>query len=320
MPDFIDNLRNNINSNINDKITVRTGEITAVNDDGTYDVKIAQSDSAYPDVETIDYNAQFSKGEIVDIIFEYGNKESPKIVGTAKKIAQDPKEVEVDYSGDGGKQTETVTVNSEGETSDACLAKQDLDYDTAHDAESADIAIDIISYEYIGIGYVYAEGTLDPEQWEADWYHTLYRGYLLFDTSSIPTDATITSAVLYIYKIEVASTSDNHFDIVIQNGQPTYPHNPPVLGDYNKSYYSNNGGSINTNSLNTDAYSTITLNSNGRAWINKGGMTKLCLRSSREIAGISWDTAETEHLEILGIWAAEKGEGYRPKLEITYDI
>lgn len=112
MSKFAKKIKDSIDKSIDHKTTIRTGEITVDNGDGTYDVKISQSDSAYPDVETMYYNAVFSVGEIVDIGFEYGCKESPKIMGHSKTIAQEPKEVEVDYSG-GGTQTVTTTVYSE---------------------------------------------------------------------------------------------------------------------------------------------------------------------------------------------------------------
>ena len=313
----------NIVDHIKYRTTVMTGEITKVNNDGTYNIKIAQSGAAYPNVETLDYNAFFSRGEIVDIAFEYGSRELPKIMGTAKKIAQEPKEVEVDYSGEkaGGRITETVTINSVGNISDGYLAKQGLDYNTAHNAEVADVIFttEIPAGYLLGIGYVYCKGTLDPEQWPADWHHTIYRTYLYFDTSSIPVHATITDAKLYIYKHDMSSSITDAFDVVIQNGQPDYPSDPLTKNDYNKNFYSNNGGSINSNSLLNDSYSNIILNSNGRAWINKDGITKLCLRSSREIAGISWNVNEEEYVNILGIYSSEQGEGYRPYLTITYE-
>ena len=99
MSNFIKDIIKNANEQIKYKNTVTTGEITVDNGDGTYDVKITNASSAYPNVETINYDAVFSVGEIVDIIFEQGCKESPKIIGHSKKIKQEPKQVEVDYSG-----------------------------------------------------------------------------------------------------------------------------------------------------------------------------------------------------------------------------
>lgn len=98
MSDHFDKLNRNIIDQIQYRGTMVTGEITKDNGDGTYDVKIAQADKAYPYVETAFPNMVFGVGEIVLITNEYGNKEMPRILGYAKKIAQHPIDVEVDYS------------------------------------------------------------------------------------------------------------------------------------------------------------------------------------------------------------------------------
>jgi hypothetical protein len=102
MSNFIDDIIKNANDQIKYKETVVTGEVTADNGDGTYNVKIANSPTAYPNVETATYGDTFSVGEIAIITFEYGNKEMPRLWGHAKKIAQSPVNVEVDYSGSAG--------------------------------------------------------------------------------------------------------------------------------------------------------------------------------------------------------------------------
>lgn len=99
LPNFSDSIEKNIIRHIKYRGTIRTGEITADNGDETYDVKIAMSDQAYPDVETLYPNDVFQVGEIVTLAFEYGSKEIPKIIGHGKKVAQDPVDVIVDYSG-----------------------------------------------------------------------------------------------------------------------------------------------------------------------------------------------------------------------------
>jgi hypothetical protein len=315
MPDFIDNLRNNINSNINDKITVRTGEITAVNDDGTYDVKIAQSDSAYPDVETIDYNAQFSKGEIVDIIFEYGNKESPKIVGTAKKIAQDPKEVEVDYSGDGGKQTEVVTVYSDIAKNMTSWYEEDPPPEQG--GQAAEEMYLIVHHKTEG--NLLDNNGLAIGQYQYRWElptrigFCLYRCFLFFDLSSIPENAKVISAILSVYVVTDGDISEQDFYVVIQDGQPNYPHNPAVNGDYYYQNYKNNGGQVTTLGLSENAYTNISLNTNGKNWLNMENLTKLCLRSSKDIAGIMPIYLSDEFIII-------DNSDYPPKLTITYEI
>jgi len=99
LPNFSDSIGKNIIRQIKYRGTIRTGEVIADNGDGTYDVKIALSDETYPNVETIHYDMVFNVGEIAVIGFEYGSKELPKIIGHSKKVAQDPVNVEVDYSG-----------------------------------------------------------------------------------------------------------------------------------------------------------------------------------------------------------------------------
>jgi len=99
LPNFIDSIEKNVIRHIKYRGTIRTGEITADNGNETYDVKIAMSDQSYPSVETLYPNDVFQVGEIVTLGFEYGSKEIPKILGHGKKVAQEPVEIEVDYSG-----------------------------------------------------------------------------------------------------------------------------------------------------------------------------------------------------------------------------
>ncbi|MBE3120757.1 MAG: hypothetical protein IMZ53_14075, partial [Thermoplasmata archaeon] len=110
--------------------------------------------------------------------------------------------------------------------------------------------------------------------------YNIYRGFVFFNTSTLPANAYLDSATLSLYKKDDYSTTD--FAITIQNGQPTYPHNPMQSSDYNKNDYSGNGGALNT-SLFTSGYNAIIMNN--LSWINKTGTTKLCLRSSRDISG-----------------------------------
>jgi hypothetical protein len=146
-------------------------------------------------------------------------------------------------------------------------------------------------------------------QYKFKTYYYIYRGFLFFNTSSIPANANITNATLSLYKYTDYSSTD--FDIVVQNGQPTYPHDPLQSGDFNKNYYSGNGGSLNTLNF-VNGRNNISLTNYN--WINKEGMTKLCIRSSREING----TAPTGN-EHIAVFSSEKGAPtYAPSLIITY--
>ncbi len=136
----------------------------------------------------------------------------------------------------------------------------------------------------------------------------IYRGFVFFNTSTLPSSAYLDDATLSLYKKDDYSTTD--FDITIQNGQPTYPHNPMQSGDYYRSYYSGNGGSLNTSRF-TSGYNAIALSNLN--WINNTGITKLCLRSSRDISG----TAPTGS-EYVNVHSSEFLGMCPPKLVIHY--
>ena len=156
-----------------------------------------------------------------------------------------------------------------------------------------------------------SELILVGQAYDGNYY--IYRGFLYFDTSSIPDGATILSANLTLHmKLESPTAS---FDLIIQNGQPTYPHMPMQAGDYYQGYYMGNGGSISSSEISGSDYGAynITLNSNGLEWINKEGVTKLCLRTSRDILKV-----QPSDYEFVRIHAYEKGSEYAPKLIVKY--
>ena len=102
--------------------------------------------------------------------------------------------------------------------------------------------------------------------------------------------------------------------MVVQNGQPTYPHDPAVVGDYDKSFYSGDGGRLDTSLVPIGGSGLdnvpLILNLSGRSWINLGGITKLVFRSLGDINGASDGQNNTFSLARSG--------GLMPKLEITF--
>ena len=196
--------------------------------------------------------------------------------------------------------TETVTFYSSN--SDGNIAAESTTYQTAHDATLGK-AVDNIS-STLAVGQIQHTNGI----------YEIGRGYLFFDTSTIPDDATITSATLSIWINTDFSEQD--FDITIQNGQPIYPHDPLVIEDYYYSNYSGSGGSQNTSNFILGEYSSITLNETGISWINKTGTTKLCLRSSRDIDSTSPVPDRKEYITVAANEFAIPDK--TAKLEITY--
>jgi len=178
-------------------------------------------------------------------------------------------------------------------TSDGRIYTSNAVYDTAWTAASG-----TVDSSNTGIGQFISGGT-----------YSIFRSFFYFDTSPIPDDATITNGTLKLYGN--TDVSDTDFLMTIQNGQPTYPTDPMAATDYNKVYYSGDGGSLTTVGFTTTGYNNIPLNAAGLTWISKTGTTKLCVRSSREIAG----TAPTGN-EIVAVEVAEGA--HDPQLVVNY--
>lgn len=140
----------------------------------------------------------------------------------------------------------------------------------------------------------------------------VFRGTLFFDTSSLPDDATITSATLSLYGY--SNTSQTDFNITVVNGSVlNEPLESTDYGDLRSQTVS--GGAFDTAGFSTSGYNDIPLNETGMGWISKMGITKFGLRSSRDITS----TAPTAS-ELVEIWTSEKGAGYQPKFVVTYTM
>lgn len=185
-------------------------------------------------------------------------------------------------------------------SSDGNTFVNDVVYNTAWAATDADSVAD-------------TEVSLRIGQWTGFGWFEVLRSGVYFDTSSLPDACNITSSTLGLYGKTDASATD--FLMTIQNGQPTYPHDPMVSGDHNKANYSGDGGTFNTSGFNTTGYNSFSLNATGISWISKTGTTKFFIRSSRDISG-----TQPTGAEYVNVYSYEQGVGYRPKLVVTYAI
>ena len=110
--------------------------------------------------------------------------------------------------------------------------------------------------------------------------YSIQRGAHLLDARILPPGAEIIEAT-YNFEVDLDQT-DVDFDLVIQslNAAP-YPFS---LSTYNKAYFSGDGGSKNTAGM--SGIVTIDLNEVGISWISLTEITKIGVRSSRDILGI----------------------------------
>jgi len=143
--------------------------------------------------------------------------------------------------------------------------------------------------------------------------YKICRGAVFFDTSILPDNCTITSATLSL-RVYV-NMSVHEFNVTVQNGKTTsFPHMPLTVIDYSQALYEENGGSTNSSEAIDLEYFNITLNTQGKSFIEKTATTKLFLRSNKDIEQI----VPTQVEEIM-FFASEAGEDYAPKLYVTYE-
>lgn len=101
----------------------------------------------------------------------------------------------------------------------------------------------------------------------------------VYDTSGIPAGAVLTQCRLYLYPT-LKSDGDTDSICVVRHSTWSYPSNPPVIGDYNLSYWSTLLGTKTIASFTTGAWNYINLNLT--SGINKGGSTRLYIVSKRD--------------------------------------
>jgi len=195
----------------------------------------------------------------------------------------------------------TSTIIAKTASNTPC-GQSSVNYTTAHDAGAGAFWYGLNT---VGQASYIAGGT---SYWE------VYRDCLLFDTSSLPDNATITAVTLSLYCEFDQSGTD--FDIVVVSGADI--NDPPVLADYGDLLDDTvSRGSINTSSIVANAYNDITLNATGISEISLTGVTKFGLRSSRDISSTSPGVPPPTHSEYVE-FSLSSTPNQEPKLVITY--
>lgn len=140
-------------------------------------------------------------------------------------------------------------------------------------------------------------------------YYYVWRGFIGFDTSGLPDDAVLESAVLKLYG-KAPDASDTDFIIRVQNwteGDATVTET-----DYDAFDGVNvDDGTFSTSSWSLTGYNTITIVDT--SVISKTGSTFLCVRSSRDISS----TVPTGNEYVLFENHLETDK--EPKLIVTYN-
>jgi len=163
--------------------------------------------------------------------------------------------------------------------------------------------------------YVYIGASTTSNQ-----FSDLYHGYILFDTSAIPSDAVITSATFSLFGT-AKSNGLGSPDIHVGASNPASNSNL-VNADFDK-ISRTSFGSVTYAGWSTSAYNDFTLNASGLSNISKGTGAR-----SKFSVQFSWDINNS----FTGAWvssaassfsaytADQGGTGNDPKLVVTYTV
>ena len=180
-------------------------------------------------------------------------------------------------------------------------------WDEAHDAAAGTAVFDYLIEAFVGGG----------REWFGNTY-TIFRAFFPIDTSSLPDDAVISAATLYLTpKMSLLAGNPEDFVVVVQSTQAS-----PlglVVEDYDQCGTINNPIEGSNRMFNSDiaieTYSPFVLNETGQSWISLTGYTLLGVRHGNDVLDLT-----TLHNEV-SFYTSEDDQGTKdPYLEVTYNI
>ena len=126
-------------------------------------------------------------------------------------------------------------------------------------------------------------GPMTAGQFQSGGDYWIVRSYLMFNTSTLPDNAVITSAYVKMVVYDDFSTDD--FNVTVQERRDPTPHDPLIPLDYWRNSFNTDRGHTNTSGYTDEDWFNVVLNAGGLADISKTGYTYWGLRNDREIAG-----------------------------------
>lgn len=139
------------------------------------------------------------------------------------------------------------------------------------------------------------------------------RSFLFFDTSTIPAGTQVGEARLDLYILAATATSSHgQPNIYITRG---VQQDPVLTTDYGAQLpYTAIGGLRDIRDLVTGVYNEFPFNTTGLAFINPGGITRLCMRGEMDVA----DSPPPLGTNDIMYHSEQRGFGYRPLLTLCY--
>jgi hypothetical protein len=148
-----------------------------------------------------------------------------------------------------------------------------------------------------------------------DKWRLLGRAIFLFDTSSLGSGAEISAVVL---SLRGNAKNGSSIDVNIYSSAPA-SNTALAAGDFDSLGSTAFSDTINISSWSVADYNDFGLNSSGIAAINKTGVSKFGSRDATHDAGNS-EPSWTSTAYYMRFYCAEQGNGYKPKLVVTYSV
>lgn len=211
--------------------------------------------------------------------------------------------------------TVTTTQTFYSTAGDGSIYKSGASWDAAHDATSG---------SGVSAGFTYI--LTGPSKSTTNYF--IYRSFLPFDTSSIPDDATVTSASLNVFPQSITNNDNDGDDFitVVQTSQANTSN--LSIGDFDQAGDINNPvEGINASErkdmtgIATAKYLTLNLNFTGLGWISKTDVTKLGLREGHDVKNSAFTSSSTTTSQFSRISFSSSeypGTTQDPYLTITY--
>lgn len=196
----------------------------------------------------------------------------------------------------------TIDPDFVDDTADGFIYGQSSSYSSARDTS-----------DYIQVS---PDGLWLGQNFSSNLYY-IYRGFLKFDTSSLPDSATITSIKLKLTVYIDNSATD--FDVIIKkqnwsSQDPLSTSNREAA--YDNALTANDDDNIWRNTNGVSANTTYESGALSTSWVNKTGNTYYSLISSRDKSATTPTNAEN----ILLYTAESTTASYRPTLVVTYTV
>ncbi len=151
----------------------------------------------------------------------------------------------------------------------------------------------------------------------------LSRGFLVFDTSTLPADAIITGASVYVY-VTGKTDSKNDSNGFVSVVQGRHASAASLVGaDYAKagSAITNpieGSNRLDISTIPTTSFARWDLNATGLEWVSKGGVTKLALREGHDIVNV-WPSYTANQGDYISVYLSEQTTTDQdPLLEVSY--